>query len=31
MKSKTEFKKEMREYFNITVDLEPGETFESWF
>lgn len=30
-KTKMEFKKEMRDYFNIAVDPEPGETFEDWF
>lgn len=31
MKTKSQFKKEMRSYYKICVDPEPGETFESWF
>ena len=31
MKTKTQFKQEMRKYFRETVDKEPGETFTSWF
>ena len=26
-----QFKKDMRKYFNTTVDAEEGETFNEWF
>ena len=31
MKTLSEFKKEMREYFYTTVDAEDDETFKDWF
>lgn len=31
MKTKTQFKQEMRKYFREAVDKAVGETFTSWF
>ena len=31
MKTKAQFKKEMRDFCNTSVNLEPDETFTTWF